>query len=155
MASGAIILANLMAEKCGGRAYLLPPTFIIKMEKRNTLKENWLKVDETCPTCGQVTKQVRGLTKQNLRKLIVPKWDMTEVIITLLLIALIGLSLLYKIETQQSRDFLKPLYEDGGANCLMVCNNKCSLIRENAIGGSPDFSCSSNLTNITECLVNR
>jgi len=98
------------------------------MVKKNTMKENWLKVDETCPCCNQVTKKVRGITKQNIRSLLIPKWDMTEVTITLLLFTLIILSFAYKNETQEARDFIEPLYADNGANCLSVCNNKCSLI---------------------------
>ena len=98
------------------------------MERKITIKENWLKEDERCPCCNQVTQRVRGITKQNIRSLLIPKWDMTEVTITLLLITLIILSFAYKNETQEARDFIKPLYADNGANCLLVCNNKCSLI---------------------------
>ena len=97
-------------------------------------KVNWLDVDETCPTCGQVTKQVRGITKQNLKKLLIPKWNMTEVIITLLFIALIVLSFLYKNETQQCRDFLEPMYADDGIHCNIVCENKCNLIQNGVMG---------------------
>jgi len=118
------------------------------MEKKNNIRENWERVDETCPTCNQVTKQVRGITKQNIKKLLIPKWNMTEVLITLLLIALILLALLYKNETQQCRDFLTPLYANDGENCLAVCENKCTLIKEIAMGGS-DNSNEYNLTNIT------
>ena len=90
-----------------------------------------MKKDKRCPHCNQVTERVRGITKQNLKNLFIPKWDMTEITITLLLIALITLSFVYKIETQQCRDFLKPLYVNDGNNCLNVCDYKCELIRNN------------------------
>lgn len=97
--------------------------------------KNWLKVDETCPTCNQVTKQVRGLTKQNIRKLLIPKWDMTEVIITLLFITLIALSFAYKNETEICRDWVAPMMDNNGEQCIAVCEQKCSQI-QSAVGGS-------------------
>jgi len=106
--------------------------------------KNWLKEDEKCPSCGAVTKKVRGITKQNLKKLLVPKWTWDELLITFLLIMLFALAFLYKYETSQCRDWLKPMAEDEGIRCLEVCNDKCSLITESAKsdGGFP-------LTNIT------
>ena len=113
----------------------------------NTIKENWLKKDTVCPCCNQVTEQVRGITKQNLRKLLIPKWDATEVTITLLLITLIILSFAYKNETQQCRDWVGPMYANDGADCLAVCDNKCSLMKV-AIGGSNN-EFNFNITNTT------
>jgi len=114
----------------------------------NKIKENWLLEDKRCPCCNQVTERVRGITKQNLRSLLIPKWDMTEVTITLLLITLIILSFAYKNETQVCRDWITPLYEDNGANCLTVCDNKCTYIKEVTLGGSNN-EFNFNLTNIT------
>lgn len=105
------------------------------------MESNWLKEDEKCPSCGAVTKKVRGITKQNLRKLFVPKWTWDEAIITFLLIMIFALAFLYKYETAQCRDWLKPMAEDEGARCLEVCENKCSLIK--STGGGPS------LTNLT------
>jgi len=113
----------------------------------NKIKENWLKEDKRCPSCNQVTERFRGLTKQNLKRLLIPQFNMTEVTITLLLITLIILSFAYKSETQQCRDWLEPMYANDGELCLAMCSNKCDLIKQVAIGGSnnePNF-----LTNIT------
>jgi len=36
---------------------------------KKTFKEKWNSIDEVCPACKQVTKENRGLTKQNFKKL--------------------------------------------------------------------------------------
>ena len=93
------------------------------------MESKWLKKDEICSHCGQVTKKVRGITKQNLRNLIIPKWNMTEATITLLLLALIILSLSYKNETAITRDWLGKMSKGGLEDCLDVCDFKCQMIQ--------------------------
>lgn len=95
----------------------------------DTRKSKWLMTDETCPVCGQVTKKVRGITKQNLKRLIIPKWNMTEATITLLLIALIVLGLSYGSETAASRDWLDKMSKGSLNDCLDVCGTKCQMIQ--------------------------
>ena len=68
---------------------------------------SWNDIDETCFACGAVTKRARGITKQSLKRLITPKWDLNELLITFILIMVIIMALLYKSETQQCRDFIK------------------------------------------------
>jgi hypothetical protein len=104
-------------------------------EKKNVFKENWLvfkenwlKEDEKCVACGQVTKRVRGITKQNIRSLLIPKFNMTEFTITLLLIVIILLGLMYRGETQQSRDWLKPMTNGSIAQCKEVCSERCDKL---------------------------
>jgi 4-hydroxy-3-methylbut-2-enyl diphosphate reductase IspH len=93
------------------------------------MNKNWNAVDETCPTCQQVTKRVRGITKQNLKRLIKPKWDSTEIVFTIILLMLFLISFLYKSETQQCRDWLEPMYAaKNRAGCEYVCDSRCSLI---------------------------
>ena len=115
------------------------------MERKK--KPDWLAVDERCPCCNAVTKEVKGLTKQNVKKLLIPKWNMTEVIITILLIMLILLSVLYKTETQQCRDWISPMYANGGEDCYSICNAKCQLIVDNPIKQNTELTY--NLTNIS------
>jgi len=45
----------------------------ITNEKQN-IKDNWLKEDELCPQCGQVTKKQRGITKQSMKRLFSFNW---------------------------------------------------------------------------------
>lgn len=57
-------------------------------EKSMKFKEQWQQVDKTCPTCGQVTIPAKGLTKQNIRRLISPKaiFEPQNLTITILMI---------------------------------------------------------------------
>jgi hypothetical protein len=91
------------------------------------IKENWEKKDEVCPYCGQITQQAKGITKQNLRKLLVPKWNMNELLITLLLLALILLAVAYRTETAACREWITPMLE-GREECLFICNSRCAAI---------------------------
>ena len=102
------------------------PSTIPKVKGKNVFRENWLKVDEVCPHCKQVTKRQRGITKQNLQRLITPKWDITELVITLMLIFVIVLAFAYKSETQTTRDWLKSMTSGDEETCKMVCSNKCN-----------------------------
>lgn len=69
----------------------------------------WDEVDETCPNCHQITKRVRGITKQNVKKLLKPKWDINELVITFIIIMIIIMSFLYMSETKECREFLKEI----------------------------------------------
>jgi len=56
---------------------------------RKTFKEKWNEVDETCPHCKSITKINRGLTKQNLNKLVFGKptvedWMLSAIIALIL-----------------------------------------------------------------------
>ena len=62
-----------------------PKTFKGNVQK--TFKQKWNEVDETCPSCGQVTKVNRGLTKQNLKKMF--KKPSIQDIIILIMLALV------------------------------------------------------------------
>ena len=77
-------------------------------EKQN----NWNKVDATCESCGQITYKVKGITKQNLKRLFVPQWNATEMTINILLMGILLLAFLYNGETSQAREYVK-LVESG------------------------------------------
>jgi hypothetical protein len=94
---------------------------------RGNLKENWNKVDETCLSCGQVTKKVKGMTKQNLKRLLVPKFNSTEVLITIMIIMILVLAFAYKIETKTCKDWLSSMFQGDKKDCLTVCDYQCEV----------------------------
>lgn len=106
-----------------------------KPEKRNVFRENWNKVDETCPTCNQVTKRQRGLTKQNLKRLITPRWDLNELMITFMIIMVLVLAYSYKVETQTCRDYVKE-YE---SNWLNMTGGSYAIENQRPANASPLF----------------
>jgi len=85
---------------------------IVEAPKKNIFKENWLKVDETCPHCGQVTKRQKGMTKQNLKRLVTIKFDLNEVIWTLVIILVLVLAYSYQSETKVCREYAKQYEKD-------------------------------------------
>lgn len=86
------------------------------------IKENWEKVDEVCPNCGQVTKPQRGITKQNMKRLFSFKMSSNEIVTTILLVLVVLLAFAYRAETKQCREWLKPMFESGGKSCDTICN---------------------------------
>ena len=108
------------------------------------IKDNWEKVDEVCPHCNQVTKRQRGITKQNMKRLFSFKITSNEVVTTIMLILVILLAYAYKTETQQCRDWIRPMFETGGKSCDMIC----SQVRED-IAKMNQSQLGLNLTNST------
>lgn len=98
------------------------------IKKKNVFKENWLKVDETCPACHQITKRQKGITKQNLKRLITPQFNMTEILITFMIIMVLALAFVYNYETKECRDWLK---EMTSGDCVGVCDYKCRMLEAN------------------------
>jgi RNA polymerase subunit RPABC4/transcription elongation factor Spt4 len=87
--------------------------------------KKWNEVDETCPQCGAVTKRVRGITKQNLKRLLIPRFDFTEIAITFLLIMIILLAYVYQQETEMCREFIKEVFSEDYETCLIITAGKC------------------------------
>jgi len=81
--------------------------------KKSKFKEKWNSKDETCPSCGQVTRISKGLTKQNLMRLIGLKIKMSDFLTLLMLVLVFFLAYAYYNETKTCRDFLSNM----GANC--------------------------------------
>jgi hypothetical protein len=77
------------------------------MEKKNIFKENWLKTDECCEKCGQVTKAQKGLTKQNLKRLFTIKFNMNELIFTVIIILVLVSAYAYREDTKTCREYVK------------------------------------------------
>ena len=91
-------------------------------------KENWSKKDELCPHCNQVTKRVKGITKQNIKRLLIPRFDFNEMFITFMLIAIIALCLLYNSETKICREWVAPMRAGDVNHCISVCSEKCRVV---------------------------
>ena len=88
-----------------------------------TIKENWEKVDKLCPACGHVTEEAKGITRQNMRKLLVPKFTLNEAIYTFIILVVLALGFLYMSETAQCRDFAKRLQTNPQETCDMLLKN--------------------------------
>ena len=84
-------------------------------------EDKWDQVDETCSCCGQVTRRVKGITRQNLKRLIKPKFDLNELIFTLIIILVLLLAFAYKNETKSSREWISSMSSNCEANCLLYC----------------------------------
>lgn len=98
---------------------------------RSSIKENWNKVDEVCPHCNQVTKRAKGITKQNLKRLVTPKLNMNEFIITFIIILVLILAYSYKTETQVCRNWIEGMNKGSVEDCKAVCNYQCDASRGN------------------------
>jgi len=86
--------------------------------------KNWLKEDEVCSHCGQVTKKQKGLTKQNVKRLFSIKLDMNELVMTIIIILVIFSAFSYKTEIQICRDYIaeaKETFVPDCANTLGGC----------------------------------
>jgi len=119
------------------------------MEEQKNFKERWNSVDETCPQCGKVTKRARGLTKQNLKRLITPQWNMQEVIITFMLIMVLVLAYTYQSETKQCRDWINSM---AGEDCESACRYNCQrivVVNQSSALSLPNASELNMLLNIT------
>jgi len=79
-------------------------TKIFKQHK--TFKQKWNEVDEVCPTCNQVTKVNRGLTKQNLKKMF-RKPTLQDWIIFIMLILTLFMAWTYQNEVQQYKEIIR------------------------------------------------
>jgi len=104
--------------------------------ERMSFKERWLLEDIKCEKCGQVTTKQRGITKQNLKRLITPQWNINEMIITIMIIMILVLAFAYRSETKQSREWIKEMYDGSEDNCIEVCSDKCHTLSQKQEGMS-------------------
>ena len=74
--------------------------------ERKTFKEKWNETDEVCPSCGQVTKINRGLTKQNMKKLFRKPSIQDWIILAMIVLVLFG-ALAYQNEMQQYKEMIE------------------------------------------------
>lgn len=91
------------------------------------IKENWLKEDIRCKCCGSIIQRQKGITKQNLKRLITPRFDFNEIMITLIIVMVLIMAFAYMRETQQCRDWIGQFSGDK-ETCKLTCNSKCELL---------------------------
>jgi len=108
-------------------------------EKRNIFRENWLKTDKTCECCGQVTKKQKGLTKQNIKKLFSFKFDMNELIMTIVIILVVLSAYAYKVDTQTCRDYVKEAKSEF-VPAMVNNNNKLPNLTDVCFGETYKFT---------------
>ena len=71
-----------------------------------SFKEQWEKVDELCPQCGNIAKRAEGINRQNMKRLLSLKMNFND-IMTFLLVAMLLLSIYrYMNDTAECRSFL-------------------------------------------------
>ena len=93
----------------------------------------WDETDTLCE-CGAIKTKVRGITRQNMKKLITPKWDTTEILLTLIIGMVIVISLLYNSETKTCREFLNGIADSANiTSCESVCTDKCEMIKGTSV----------------------
>ena len=91
----------------------------------------WDLEDKRCGACGQVVEKQRGMTRQNLKRLVKPKFDTNEVIITLLLVMFVVMGYLYMAETSKAREFAKAMSD----NPKEFCNQMTKMNQKSAGAG--------------------
>ncbi len=89
----------------------------IKM-KPKTFKERWKETDELCIHCRNVTKEVKGLTKQNVKRLF-KKPNSTDIALLIIIILTILGSFTYIVEVQE----LKRTIYNPGELCALYYSN--------------------------------
>ena len=114
-------------------------------------KEKWNQVDEVCPHCKQITKRNRGITRQNIKRLLIPKFNMNELLITIILLMVIMLGLLYSTETKACRDWIAPMINGTKDSCKDICDYKCEMFHTLDNQNLNNFNLSSfSVTNLTK-----
>ena len=88
------------------------------------ITKNWDEVDERCPTCNNVTKEAKGINKQNLKKLF-SRPSLQDVIVFIMLSACLFLTWAYYNDIEQ----YQIMFENPGEFCMSYYDNL-------AIGGN-------------------
>ncbi len=76
------------------------------MKQRKTFKERWNETDELCLHCGNVTKEMKGLTKQNVRRLF-RKPNSVDIALLLIVILTIAGAFMYLSEIESLREVIR------------------------------------------------
>lgn len=128
-----------------------------KVSFKEKFRTNWIKTDELCPACGHVVKEVKGLTRQNIRRLFSFKGSMMEFILFIVVIFALISAYAYNIETKECRDFLEKnqawiesiKYDSPSAGIIQ--QNQCSYTYVN---GTLEVSCLNNSSTNNSKLTN-
>lgn len=114
------------------------------MSDIKTFKERWLLEDIKCEKCGQIISRQRGLTKQNLKRLLKPTWNVNEILITFMIIMILFLAFSYKSEVKQCQDWIGSMYSGDIDNCKFMCDSRCDTLNKTYKGNIP-----LNITNLS------
>jgi len=76
------------------------------MKQEKTFRSNWNKKDEVCPTCSSVTKEAKGLTKQNLKKMFRKPTPQDYIILIIIGLTILG-AYTYSIEVKQYQEIIR------------------------------------------------
>ena len=90
----------------------------LKQDKKSVkekFKAKWNQQDETCSSCGQVTRISKGLTKQNVKRLIGLKIKASDLLVLFMLIMMLFIAWAYYRDMQVSRDFMNNI----DYNCMI------------------------------------
>jgi len=79
----------------------------------------WEDIDERCPYCDNVTKQVRGFNKQNLKKLLFSKPTVQDLIMLFVIIMVLFGAWRYDVEMGMCREIV----ENPQEVCVIWYNN--------------------------------
>ncbi len=82
--------------------------------------KHWDAVDERCPYCNSITKKVKGINKQNLKKLCWTKPTIQDILIFMMLCLSLLMAWTYYNEIAQ----YKEIYENPGEFCNSYMSNK-------------------------------
>ena len=112
----------------GGKSELMNTSFYLSAyfyahPQPMSFKDNWLKTDELCPHCGQVTKRVRGITKQNIKRLFTMRFTLDEAIYSFVILMVIVIGFLYMSETQACRQAFHDLATNPVETCRLLMQN--------------------------------
>ena len=75
--------------------------------------DEWNAIDKKCPNCNSIIKQIKGINKQNLKRLFWSKPTMQDIIIFILIILCLTMAWMYYNEIDQ----YKFMYENPEEFC--------------------------------------
>ena len=85
--------------------------------------KDWNKIDELCPLCGGVTHAQKGITRQNMKKMLRWSWNTNDLILLFVIIMLVFVSWRYTVETKACRDYVQDLQTNPYDTCAKLTSN--------------------------------
>lgn len=82
---------------------------IHKKSPKELFLQKWNSTDKTCPTCHQITERTKGITKQNLKRLVWGPPNMQDWLTLFMMIGILMMAYLYHSETTECKAVIKNL----------------------------------------------
>jgi hypothetical protein len=95
---------------------------------KEKFKDNWNKTDEHCVNCGAVTKQAKGLNRQNMKRLFMTMPSASEWLTLFIIVMVIFISWSYARDVKTCRDYAN--------NIDQICMQRQEVLRQQAAYGS-------------------